>query len=1058
MPHSHRALDVVSPTLEREPGIRSMYSALIPSDETARQAALERYAILDTEREDAYERIIRMVCHIYAAPIATVTFVDRDRQWFKSSRGIDDCQTSRQISFCGHVVYHAEPLVVDDTHQDARFHDNPLVTGPPYVRAYAGVPIVSPDGFAVGVLCVQDQRPREFSGADLTSLQDLAQMVTDELELRLASRELEQERNLFLGGPTVAFVWEPEPGRWPVRYISPNVTEVLGYRPEELVGTAYGALIDAQDRERIAADERAAAHRCAARSTQPIEPSPYRLQAADGSWRWIYESSVIDFDEQGRWIAIRGYINDITERVEREQALAEANERLAETERIAQIGHWRTYPDSGAVEWSPMTYELLGFDPRGPEPKVADLLERIPYEDRHQVAEFQFQADSDRSACEGTYRIRRPDGRVLWVREVAQQWRDEQGRWVIQGTIQDVTEYQETLQVLRERQRQHEAIFQHARSISLIRTDTNGVIEEASQGAEVLFGYPRAELIGQNVGMLASPDEQNPPAQVLERVRLECQEFTEEIRPIHRTGRVFPALLSVVPILDEGQEIVGLISICMDLTEQAAERERYRMAQEAASFGVWEWDLERDAIYWDEACWRMLGHDPADGRTLGFADWQAQVHPDDLLKAERVVWAKLNRGEPFTTVFRYRRSNGGWLWVQARGQIVERHPDGRPRRLMGTHVEIERLKRTEQELRQREHWLGSFQSITGSPYQTLDEKLSEVLRLSTEVMGLPCARLSRLGEGTCTIRAAYPECDAVPTGIVKEFCPACCVHRIAEEPQLVEPWLEREEGKRPHTARRDGPVGFAGGDGARRLNPLCDEHHDAVGAYFAVPLWAGAVRYGVLLIYGPEPRAPLTRFERQFLRLLGQWLSYELTQEAQRETLAEQAERDALTGAYRRPPFEDSLGQALGQRRRYGTPAGVLLLDIDHFKPLNDTYGHAVGDEVLRKLVERLCGELREPDLLARWGGEEFAILAPETDAAGLGSLAERLCESVVASPLTDEVGLVSVSIGATLIEPDDDADALIERADRALYRAKRAGRNRVVFQGREKPTQGGAS
>ncbi|WP_200195458.1 PAS domain-containing protein [Halorhodospira abdelmalekii] len=1023
-----------------------MERPLTPETESARQAALERYAILDTEREDAYDRIIRIICHLYAAPIATVTFVDRDRQWFKSSRGIDDCQTSREISFCGHVVYQAEPLIVDDTHQDERFHDNPLVTGPPHVRAYAGVPIVSPDGFVIGVLCVQDQRPRSFSELDLTPLQDLAQMVTDELELRLASRELEQERNLFLGGPTVAFVWEPEPGRWPVRYISPNVTEVLGYRPEELVGTAYGALIDAEDRERIAAEERAAAHRCAARSTQPIEPSPYRLQAADGSWRWIYESSVIEFDEQGRWIAIRGYINDITERVEREQALAEANERLAETERIAQIGHWRTYPDSGALQWSPMTYELLGFDPRGPEPKLADLLERIPYEDHHQVAEFQFQADSDRTACEGTYRIQRPDGRVLWVREVAQQWHDEQGRWVVQGTVQDVTEYQETLLALHERQRQHEAIFRRAKSISLIQLDVCGVIQEASHGAEVLFGYTRAELIGQNAGMLASPDEQHLPAQVIERVRLGCQEVTEEIRPIHRSGRVFPALLSLVPVFDEDHELVGAVAACMDLSKQATERERYRMAQEAARFGVWEWDLERDAIYWDEACWRMLGYDPAEGRTLGFADWQVRVHPDDLPKAERIVWAKINRGQPFTTVFRYRRADGGWLWVQGRGQIVEHAADGRPRRMVGTHVEIDRLKRTEGELRQREHWLGALQSITANPHRTLDDKLVEVLRLSAEVLGLPYARLSRIGEGSCTIRAAYPERDAAPTGTVHELCAACCVHRIAEEPQLAGPWLQWEEHKRPESVRGDGPVGFAGGDGARRLSPLCGERNGSVGAYFAVPLWAGDVRYGVLLLYGPEPRARLTRFQRQFLRLLGQWVSYELTQEAHNEALVDQAERDALTGAYRRPPFEAGLDKALAHHRRYGTPAGVILLDIDHFKPLNDTYGHAAGDQVLRELVERLRQALREPDLLARWGGEEFAILAPETDAVGLRSLAERLRESVVASPLIEGVGLVSISVGATALEPGDEANTVLGRADRALYRAKHAGRNRIAI------------
>ena len=923
-----------------------MKPASTPANDARRLAALYRYAILDTEPEDAYDRLTRTLCHIYAAPIATVTFVDEDRQWFKSARGITDCQTSRAVSFCGHVAYHAEPLVIDDTHQDERFRDNPLVTGPPHVRAYAGVPICSPDGFAIGVLCVQDQVPRAFSEADLTPLHDLAQTVTDELELRRAHRDLERERNLFLGGPTVVLVWEPEPGRWPIRYVSANVAEVLGYRPEELVGTDYGDLIDPEDRKSLVEEDRQDA---AGQLTAPSMHTPYRLQAADGSRRWIHECSAGELDEQGRRTAIRGYINDITDQVERERAL-------------------------------------------------------------------------------------------------------------------------------KERQRQHDAIFYRADSISLVQVDLHGTIQEASRGAEALFGYAREELIGRSVEMLHPQQERSVPARLLARLRRERQEITEEVHPLHRSGTVFPALLSLAPILDEDGEIVGVISVCMDLSQQTAERERYRLAQEAARFGIWEWDLEHDAVHWDDATWRMLGHDPAaEGRTLRYADWQARVHPEDLLHVEPVVQSHIARGEPFTIEFRYRRADGGWLWVQARGQIMRRTPHGQPQRLLGTHVEIEQLKHSEIALRQRERWLGELQAITASPARTLDDKLGEVLRLGAEVLGLPYARVGRVEGGRCIIRAAYPEpAGPASTGPVHEVRASCCAPRLAETPddamkacKACTPFPSSEEGdpclwlqqrRLRDTADEGGqdpaPVGCPGGDGAGQLQPPCDEAGRTTGAYFVVPLESGGASHDVLLLYGDHPRAPLTRFERQFLRLLGQWLTYELTQEAQHAALVEQASRDGLTGAYNRAPLEARLEQALAQRRRYGSPAGLILLDVDHFKALNDSYGHSVGDQILCALVARLQQELREPDVLARWGGEEFAILVPETDGAGLHALAERLRESVVASPLLEDVGLVSVSVGATLLEPEDDTGRLQERVDQALYQAKRAGRNQVVLDEASSPAR----
>lgn len=154
------------------------------SDEPGRIAALERYRILDTPREQGFEKITSLVRQVLDAPICAVTLIDSERQWFKSIQGLDGDETPRGIAFCDRTIRTHEALVVPDATLDARFADNPFVTGEPNVRSYAGVPLSSPDGYNLGALCVVDTKPREFTPAQIDILRNFAGLVMDELELR----------------------------------------------------------------------------------------------------------------------------------------------------------------------------------------------------------------------------------------------------------------------------------------------------------------------------------------------------------------------------------------------------------------------------------------------------------------------------------------------------------------------------------------------------------------------------------------------------------------------------------------------------------------------------------------------------------------------------------------------------------------------------------------------------------------------------------------------------------------------------------------------------------
>jgi len=165
-----------------------MDNALLLDDDDGRVAALRRLDVLDTAVEEPFEKIVTLVRTVLAVPVATVTLVDRDRQWFKARRGLEQSETPRAVSFCTHTIQQRDPLIIENALADPRFADSPLVVGPPYVRSYAGIPLRTPEGYNVGALCAMDTRPRRFSPADIAILSNFANIVCDELELRLIAQ------------------------------------------------------------------------------------------------------------------------------------------------------------------------------------------------------------------------------------------------------------------------------------------------------------------------------------------------------------------------------------------------------------------------------------------------------------------------------------------------------------------------------------------------------------------------------------------------------------------------------------------------------------------------------------------------------------------------------------------------------------------------------------------------------------------------------------------------------------------------------------------------------
>jgi len=217
----------------------------IPANEADRLRNLWEYEVLDTAPEPSFDALTSLAAHIAGAPVALISLVDANRQWFKSRHGLEVAETPRAVSICAHCVAAEAPLVIPDTSRDERFADNPLVTGEPHVRFYAGFPLRTPDGFVVGALCAIDRQPREISPRQREMLALLARQVIDQMELRRRSIKLSRYAQFFEMSVTLLCTADDT---LHFRELNPAWERALGWTREELKARPLTEFIHPDDR------------------------------------------------------------------------------------------------------------------------------------------------------------------------------------------------------------------------------------------------------------------------------------------------------------------------------------------------------------------------------------------------------------------------------------------------------------------------------------------------------------------------------------------------------------------------------------------------------------------------------------------------------------------------------------------------------------------------------------------------------------------------------------------------------------------------------------------
>lgn len=541
-----------------------------PFNESIRQAWLDECQILDTPPEQDFDDLAQLAAQICGTPIALISLLDHDRQWFKSRVGLEATETLRELAFCAHAIIEPdEMMVVNDATLDVRFSSNPLVTGEMGIRFYAGAPLVAEPGVALGTLCVIDTKPRHLTPEQEAALSALARQAVSQFQLRrqnLALLKATIERERFFTLPLDMLCIAGMDGYF--KLLNPAFSEALGYTAEELMAEPLLSFLHPAD---VEATQRELQRLERGLTTLDFEN---RYRCKDGSYRHL--SWKCAPAPEG---LIYASARDVTAKRQAEEQLTLSQDLIKQFVKhapaaIAMLDTEMRYlqvSDRWLTDYHLGAQDVIGRSHYDVFPDIPMRWKEIHCRVLRGAVE---RNDEDP--------FPRADGRVDWLQWEARPWFRAPGE--IGGLIfstQVITERKETEQRLQNLSEMQRAILDSA-AYSVIATTPEGIITEFNPAAERMLGYAREEVIGKVTLALI-----HDPAEVQERacafgaelgVELDSgfEVFVAKTRRhlpnedewtyIRKDGGRFPVQLSVTALRDEEDRVTGFLGIAVDIT------------------------------------------------------------------------------------------------------------------------------------------------------------------------------------------------------------------------------------------------------------------------------------------------------------------------------------------------------------------------------------------------------------------------------------------------------------------------------------------------------------
>lgn len=696
-----------------------MEIACLPEYEVERIEALRRYEILDTPAESVFDSIVELAAYLCRTPVAAISLVDEQRQWFKASTGLNMRETSRDVAFCAHAILQDEPLLVPDARQDVRFADNPLVTASPNIRFYAGVPLVTPDGYPLGTLCVIDYVPRELERQQLDALQTLAVQVMAQMELRLSRGRYQyaglpqaaamRKLSIALNQTDEAIALTDLDAHY--TYVNPAFSRLFGYAPEELLGQHISLLMPDQavsgasaEQAIDAALEHGEFHGEVMRQTRCGRVIPVLLKV------------VLFRDER---MQAGGYVATMTDlsEIKRVEGELRASERqLQDMFEHAPLGMATLALDGSFLRVNRALCNIVGY--------AREELTGIRFSDITHPEDIDISRMNIARLLKGgigAYLVEKryihKDGHPVWARVNTSLQRNAAGEpqhLICQMENISATKQAEALQ--QERKHFLRAIFESALD-AVVLMNGKGQITGWNGQAEKIFGWRRDEVLGRSL------HETIMPARYREAHRRGLEQFLSggegavlnariEIAALHRDGHEFPIELAVSPIKTAGG--YEFSSFIRDISKRKATEEKLRLAAlvyQHAGEAMLVSDANNDIIAINPAFSKMTGYS---------ADEVIGKNPKILSSGQQgstfyqEMWQELLAADHWQGEIWNRRKNGE-IYAERLTVNVIRNQDGSVYRYLALFSDITEKKRFEEQILSQ----ANFDNLTGLPNRRL---------------------------------------------------------------------------------------------------------------------------------------------------------------------------------------------------------------------------------------------------------------------------------------------------------------------------------------------------
>lgn len=850
--------------------------------------------------------------------------------------------------------------------------------------------------------------------------------MTDLTERRKAELGLQESRNLIArmmeSSPQIAYVLNLATGS--ISYANGQLAKLLNISVQEMNerGTTLLELVHPEDLEVV----RKHYDEVRVGSDQDIHTIEFRMARVDGTYRWVRtKETVFVRDARGNVTQILGSAEDVTDKRANEERLRLLSVVAAQSGSGVVIAR----PDRSIIFANPAYEEMTGYksdELTGPNGK---LLTSLFIPEQEGWGDLNLALDKQKSYY-GEFRMERKDGEEFWsdfsMTPVYNQ-DNELTHWV---AIQDDITSRRTImqQIVVSRERLNVALQSSQSAVFDWNLTTN----------KLYLSFDFNTLLGYDANLVEDGEEYwlnlvHPVDKVgLERNLKDHLKGSEEVfRHEHRlrtkagTYEWFMITGEIIESNDRSQprRFIGTFTNISDRkhNEQrlAESEQRWNFALEGSGAGVWDWKIADSTLFLSRQWKNILGY-AMDELPDDFKVWETHMHPEDRAAWFSDLEAHLQGNtEMLSTIVRMRHRNGHYLWCHDRGKVVARDFEGRPLRMIGMVTDITEQKVAEQQVIESEARFRSAIDALREGFM-LQESNGNIRMSNPQAADMFDVELSDLlGDKLESILAQAVTEEGLP------FLPS-------EFPTVI----ALKEARGVHNVI----IGLNDGNQVKWLEVNAEPIFlpNAKTPYAAV-----ALIMDVTDRRQAEEFIMLQMSQLNETQLALEARSAEL--ETANERLTKLADTDGLTGLMNHRRFQEELEKQLDAAQAKTVPVSVALLDVDHFKQFNDTFGHLEGDEVLRSVARILKEAIGNRGTVARYGGEEFIVLLPDAKAVDAISIMEEAREAIASYNWTHRLITVSVGVETCTSASCHDRIAFVNSADQALYASKNAGRNRVT-------------